>query len=98
MDRSIFVKNGLDMDIEKGQHARSILFFSKQFNIILYSSNNIHSKSSCSVSLDAKHANDKAAKKANANRPRKSRPSDINRKPTNYPTFVKPPEYTISDN
>ncbi|KAL3772831.1 hypothetical protein ACHAW5_009508 [Stephanodiscus triporus] len=51
-----------------------------------------------SVSLDAKHANDKAAKKANANRPRKSRPSDINRKPTNYPTFVKPPEYTISDN
>jgi len=62
---------------------------------LLYSSNNIHSHS---VSLDAKHANDKAAKKANANRPRKSRPSDINRKPTNYPTFVKPPEYTISDN
>ncbi|KAL3762286.1 hypothetical protein ACHAWU_000933 [Discostella pseudostelligera] len=50
------------------------------------------------VSLDAKHANDKAAKKANANRPRKSRPSDIKRKPTNYPTFDKPPEYTISEN
>ncbi|KAL7436139.1 hypothetical protein ACHAXH_005034 [Discostella pseudostelligera] len=50
------------------------------------------------VSLEAKHANDKAAKKANANRPRKSRPSDIKRKPTNYPTWDKPPEYTISEN
>jgi hypothetical protein len=51
-----------------------------------------------SVALDAKHANDKAAKKANANRPRKSRPSDINRRPTSYPTWDKPPEYTISEN
>ena len=51
-----------------------------------------------SVSLDAKHANNKAAKKANHDRPRKSRPSDINRKPTNYPTWENPPEYTISDN
>eukprot|EP00578_Thalassiosira_sp_NH16_P014226 CAMPEP_0181111014 /NCGR_PEP_ID=MMETSP1071-20121207/19033_1 /TAXON_ID=35127 /ORGANISM="Thalassiosira sp., Strain NH16" /LENGTH=78 /DNA_ID=CAMNT_0023194847 /DNA_START=103 /DNA_END=339 /DNA_ORIENTATION=+ len=50
------------------------------------------------VSLDAKHANNKAAKKANHDRPRKSRPSDINRKPTEYPTFEKPPEYTISEN
>jgi len=45
----------------------------------------------------AKHANNKAAKKANHNRPRKSRPSDINRKPVVYPTFDKPAEYTISD-
>eukprot|EP00571_Detonula_confervacea_P015742 CAMPEP_0172298048 /NCGR_PEP_ID=MMETSP1058-20130122/863_1 /TAXON_ID=83371 /ORGANISM="Detonula confervacea, Strain CCMP 353" /LENGTH=78 /DNA_ID=CAMNT_0013007279 /DNA_START=48 /DNA_END=284 /DNA_ORIENTATION=- len=50
------------------------------------------------VSLDAKHANNKAAKKSNADRPRKSRPSDINRKPTNYPTWESPPEYTISEN
>ncbi|KAK1732987.1 hypothetical protein QTG54_016318 [Skeletonema marinoi] len=51
-----------------------------------------------SISLDAKHANNKAAKKAAHNRPKKSRPSDINRKPTNYPTWDSPPEYTISDN
>eukprot|EP00984_Skeletonema_dohrnii_P018314 scaffold8530_cov154-Skeletonema_dohrnii-CCMP3373.AAC.5 len=50
------------------------------------------------ISLDAKHANNKAAKKAAHNRPKKSRPSDINRKPTNYPTWESPPEYTISDN
>ncbi|KAL3783690.1 hypothetical protein HJC23_000099 [Cyclotella cryptica] len=49
------------------------------------------------VSLNAKHANNKAAKKANHNRPRKSRPSDIHRKPTDYPTWVNPPEYTIID-
>ena len=47
------------------------------------------------VTLSAKHANNKAAKKAAHNRPRKSRPSDINRKPPNYPTVVSPPEYTI---
>jgi len=50
------------------------------------------------LSLDAKHANNKAAKKANHDRPRKSRPSDINRKPVEYPTFEKPSEYTISGN
>mmetsp|Transcript_20082 Transcript_20082/g.43051 ORF Transcript_20082/g.43051 Transcript_20082/m.43051 type:complete len:80 (-) Transcript_20082:275-514(-) len=50
------------------------------------------------LALDAKHANNKAAKKANHDRPRKSRPSDINRKPTNYPTWESPPEYTISEN
>ena len=50
-----------------------------------------------STSLNAKHVQNKAAKKANKNRPRKSRPSDINRKPTNYPTFEKPAEYSISD-
>ncbi|KAL7486456.1 hypothetical protein ACHAW6_012055 [Cyclotella cf. meneghiniana] len=49
------------------------------------------------LSLHAKHANNKAAKKANHNRPRKSRPSDIHRKPTDYPTWVNPPEYTIID-
>ncbi|KAL3804199.1 hypothetical protein HJC23_013718 [Cyclotella cryptica] len=49
----------------------------------------------CSVALDAKHANNKAAKKSNHDHPRKSRPSDINRKPTNYPKWENPPEYTI---
>ena len=48
-----------------------------------------------STTLDAKHVNNKAAKKANHNRPRKSRPSDINRKPTNYPTWTSPPEFTF---
>jgi hypothetical protein len=41
--------------------------------------------------------NDKAAKWAKSKRPRKSRPSDINRTPPNYPTIIKPAEYTISD-
>jgi hypothetical protein len=49
------------------------------------------------IVLDAKHVMNKAAKKANKNRPRKSRPSDINRKPVVYPSFESPPEYTISD-
>mmetsp|Transcript_18475 Transcript_18475/g.25423 ORF Transcript_18475/g.25423 Transcript_18475/m.25423 type:complete len:97 (+) Transcript_18475:155-445(+) len=49
------------------------------------------------VCLDAKHVNKKAAKRMHHRRPRKSRPSDINRKPTDYPTFEKPPEYTITD-
>merc|ERR1712087_14383 len=48
-----------------------------------------------SLCLDAKHVNNKAARKANHNRPRKSRPSDINRKPTNYPTWTNPPECTF---
>merc|ERR1711862_384898 len=48
-----------------------------------------------SFSLDAKHVQKKATKKANRNRPRKSRPSDINRKPTNYNVIIPPPEYTI---
>jgi Family of unknown function (DUF5323) len=50
-----------------------------------------------STACFAKHANDKAAKWAKAKRPRKSRPSDINRKKTNYEllTLVKPAEYTI---
>lgn len=47
--------------------------------------------------LNAKHVQNKAARKANHNRPRKSRPSDINRKPVVYPSFEKPSEYTISD-
>ena len=47
--------------------------------------------------MNAKHVNNKAAKKANHNRPKKSRPSDINRKPVVYPSFEKPAEYTISD-
>ncbi len=45
--------------------------------------------------LDAKHVQDKGARWARAKRPRKSRKSDIFRAPTNYPSFEKPPEYTI---
>ena len=47
----------------------------------------------------AKHVNDKAARWARAKRPRKSRPSDINRKPILYEihSYAKPAEYTISD-
>jgi Family of unknown function (DUF5323) len=48
----------------------------------------------------AKHVNDKAARWAASKRPKKSRPSDINRKPTVYElsTIVKPPEYTVAEN
>ena len=47
----------------------------------------------------AKHVNDKAAKWAKSKRPRKSRPSDINRKPIIYEihSMTKPAEYSISD-
>jgi hypothetical protein len=47
----------------------------------------------------AKHAQDKAAKWAASKRPKKSRLSDINRRPIIYElsSVVKPPEYTISD-
>lgn len=45
--------------------------------------------------LDAKHVQKKGAKKAAHRRPKKSRPSDKFRAPTNYPTFVKPEEYTV---
>jgi hypothetical protein len=38
----------------------------------------------------AHHVKDKAAKKHNANRPRKSRLSDINRTPPSYPTLPEP--------
>lgn len=51
-----------------------------------------------STTCFAKHARDKGAKWAAAKRPKKSRPSDINRKPPVYElhSMVKPPEYTIS--
>mmetsp|Transcript_15701 Transcript_15701/g.15103 ORF Transcript_15701/g.15103 Transcript_15701/m.15103 type:complete len:98 (-) Transcript_15701:79-372(-) len=49
-----------------------------------------------SVCLNAKHVQKKATKRTAHRRPRKSRLSDINRKPTDYPTFEKPSEYTIS--
>jgi hypothetical protein len=47
----------------------------------------------------AKHVRDKAAKWAKAKRPRKSRPSDINRTPIVYEihSYAKPAEYSISD-
>jgi hypothetical protein len=49
-------------------------------------------------SLCAKHVHDKAAKWAKSKRPRKSRPSDINRAPVVYAihSFQKPAEYDIS--
>jgi len=48
----------------------------------------------------AKHVNDKAAKWAASKRPKKSRPSDINRKPIVYElhSMPKPAEYTIGGN
>jgi len=48
----------------------------------------------------AKHVNDKAAKWAASKRPKKSRPSDINRKPIVYElhSMQKPAEYTIGGN
>jgi len=51
------------------------------------------------TALFAKHVNDKAAKWAKSKRPRKSRPSDINRAPIIYDihSFKKPAEYDISD-
>jgi len=50
------------------------------------------------TALFAKHANDKAAKWAKSKRPKKSRPSDINRAPITYAihSFQKPAEYDIS--
>lgn len=50
------------------------------------------------TALCAKHVNDKAAKWAKSKRPRKSRPSDINRAPVVYAihSFQKPAEYDIS--
>lgn len=48
--------------------------------------------------LCAKYVNDKAAKWAKSKRPRKSRPSDINRAPIVYAihSYQKPAEYDIS--
>jgi len=48
--------------------------------------------------LSAKHVKDKAAKWAKSKRPRKSRPSDINRAPIIYDihSYEKPAEYDIS--
>ena len=48
--------------------------------------------------LCAKYVNDKAAKWAKSKRPRKSRPSDINRAPIVYAihSYEKPAEYDIS--
>lgn len=53
----------------------------------------------CYSALFAKHAQKKAAKWAKDKRPRKSRPSDINRRPVVYElqTLLKPPEYDISE-
>ena len=48
-----------------------------------------------SAPLWAKHPQKKGAKKSADRRPKKSRPSDINRKKPVYPTWVDPPEYTL---
>jgi len=47
----------------------------------------------------ATHVNDKAAKWAASKRPKKSRPSDINRTPPTYEihSVKKPAEFTIND-
>lgn len=53
-----------------------------------------------STAVFAKHVNDKAAKWAASKRPKKSRPSQKNRKPLVYEihSYQKPPEYTITGN
>eukprot|EP00531_Pseudo-nitzschia_arenysensis_P005554 CAMPEP_0116123222 /NCGR_PEP_ID=MMETSP0329-20121206/4632_1 /TAXON_ID=697910 /ORGANISM="Pseudo-nitzschia arenysensis, Strain B593" /LENGTH=94 /DNA_ID=CAMNT_0003617121 /DNA_START=70 /DNA_END=354 /DNA_ORIENTATION=- len=50
------------------------------------------------TALCAKYVNDKAAKWAKSKRPRKSKPSDINRAPIVYAihSYEKPAEYDIS--
>jgi hypothetical protein len=45
----------------------------------------------------AHHVQKKATRKHNAMRPRKSRPSDINRKPPSYPAQPDIPWYTKID-
>lgn len=52
-----------------------------------------------STACEAKYVNDKAARWAAAKRPKKSRPSDINRTPVVYEltSIVKPAEYTVSN-
>jgi len=59
----------------------------------------VHNFFGLDTSLDAKHVQDKAARWARAKRPKKTRPSDINRKPIVYEidSYEKPPEFTISD-
>eukprot|EP00667_Euglena_gracilis_P032720 EG_transcript_51022 len=48
------------------------------------------------MELAATHPQKKGAKKAADRRPKKSRPSDINRKPPSYPTWEEPEsEYTV---
>ena len=79
-----------------------ITLHQKQTTIVILVGTNIfsfhaHVHHTTSTSLNAKHVMNKAAKKANHNRPKKHRLSDINRKPVVYPAFEKPSEYTISD-
>lgn len=48
------------------------------------------------MELGATHVMNKGAKKMAANRPKKHRPSDRNRKPTEYPTWEEPAsDYTV---
>ena len=58
-----------------------------------------HTLSSISTVCFAKHVNDKAARWAKSKRPRKSRPSDINRTAPEYElhSMQKPAEYSVSD-
>jgi hypothetical protein len=71
--------------------ANSHLILFVSFSVVSLSTTN--NRTACF----AKHANDKAAKWAAAKRPKKKRPSDINRKPIEYElhSLQKPPEYTI---
>jgi hypothetical protein len=65
------------------------LYYNSVFHTMLH----IYSATVCF----AKHANDKGAKWAASKRPKKSRLSDIHRKPTDYALtkMVKPAEYAI---
>ena len=51
-----------------------------------------------SICLNAKHVQNKATKKHTKRRPKKRRPSDINRKKVEYPELPTPPaEFTVLD-
>lgn len=50
------------------------------------------------ICLNAKHVQNKATKKHTKRRPKKRRPSDINRKKVEYPELPTPPaEFTVLD-
>lgn len=73
---------------------------SKEYYLMSLSLSDTHPKLNLFRSVCfAKHVNDKAAKWAKSKRPRKTRPSDVNRKPIVYEihSMTKPAEYSISD-
>mmetsp|Transcript_23426 Transcript_23426/g.37002 ORF Transcript_23426/g.37002 Transcript_23426/m.37002 type:complete len:87 (-) Transcript_23426:496-756(-) len=58
-------------------------------------SNSLSQVRTSESALMAKHVQPKGAKKHVKNRPRKSRLSDIHRKPTSYKVIEKGPDFTV---